>query len=317
MQLRALGRSGLMIPPITFGGNVFGWTVGEAESFSLLDAMVDHGLNFIDTADVYSRWVDGHTGGESETIIGKWLKKSGKRDKVIIATKLGKPMGEHEKGLSPAYMARALEASLKRLQTDRIDLYQSHDDDTGTPLAESLGAFGRMIESGKVAAIGASNYTSVRLAEAVIESERHGLPRYESIQPEYNVYARQEFESGLQALVQTQQIATINYSALGSGFLTGKYRVAADVGKSVRGKKIVDRYLNERGLRILKALDDISEQTKTSPSQVALAWQIAQPGITSPIASATTLAQLEELAAAARLKQAPAALAQLTQASAY
>jgi aryl-alcohol dehydrogenase-like predicted oxidoreductase len=317
MQRNALGRSGLMIPPITFGGNVFGWTVQEKDAFSLLDALVDNGLNFIDTADVYSRWVPGHQGGESETIIGKWLKKSGKRDQVIIATKVGKPMGDDAKGLAPAYIERAVEASLARLQTDRIDLYQSHDDDTSTPLADTLGAFSRLIENGKVRAIGASNYTAVRLSEAIIESERHGLPRYESIQPEYNLYERKGFESAMQSLVVTQELGTINYYALASGFLSGKYRSAADAGKSVRGKGIVSRYLDERGLRILKALDSVSEEVNATQAQVALAWQIAQPGITSPIASATSLAQLQELAGAARLHLPQSAIAALTHASDY
>ncbi len=315
MIKRALGRSGLQVPPLTFGGNVFGWTVDEAGAFSLLDAMVDAGLNFIDTADVYSRWAPGNQGGESETLIGKWLKRSGKRDRVMIATKVGMEMGPDAVGLSPAYIRRALEASLARLQTDYVDLYQSHKDDQDTPLTDTLAEYAKHIEAGKVRAIGASNYTAVRLSEALIAAERHDLPRYESIQPEYNLYNRSAFESGLQSLVKTQQMGTIDYYALASGFLSGKYRSAADAGKSARGQKIVDTYLNERGMRILKALDEVSEDAGCTPAQAALAWQIAQPGITSPIVSATSLAQLDELVKAASLTLTHDQLAKLSQAS--
>lgn len=315
MIKRALGRSGLQVPPLTFGGNVFGWTVDEVGAFSLLDAMVDAGLNFIDTADVYSRWAPGNQGGESETLIGKWLKRSGKRDRVMIATKVGMEMGPDAVGLSPAYIRRALEASLARLQTDYVDLYQSHKDDQDTPLTDTLAEYAKHIEAGKVRAIGASNYTAVRLSEALIAAERHDLPRYESIQPEYNLYNRSAFESGLQSLVKTQQMGTINYYALASGFLSGKYRSAADAGKSARGQKIVDTYLNERGMRILKALDEVSEDAGCTPAQAALAWQIAQPGITSPIVSATSLAQLDELVKAASLTLTRDQLAKLSQAS--
>lgn len=315
MIKRALGRSGLQVPPLTFGGNVFGWTVDEAGAYSLLDAMVDAGLNFIDTADVYSRWVPGNQGGESETLIGKWLKRSGKRDRVMIATKIGMEMGPDARGLAPAYIRRSLDASLARLQTDYVDLYQSHQDDPDTPLTDTLAEYAKHIESGKVRAIGASNYTAVRLSEALIAAERHDLPRYESIQPEYNLYNRAAFETGLQGLVKTQQMGTINYYALASGFLSGKYRSAADAGKSARGQKIVDTYLNERGLRILKALDEVSEDAGCTPAQAALAWQIAQPGITSPIVSATSLAQLDELVKAASLTLTHDQLAKLSQAS--
>ncbi|MDX3985367.1 aldo/keto reductase [Achromobacter sp. LC458] len=315
MIKRALGRSGLQVPPLTFGGNVFGWTVDEAGAYSLLDAMVDAGLNFIDTADVYSRWVPGNQGGESETLIGKWLKRSGKRDRVMIATKVGMEMGPDARGLAPAYIRRSLDASLARLQTDYVDLYQSHKDDPDTPLTDTLAEYAKHIESGKVRAIGASNYTAVRLSEALIAAERHDLPRYESIQPEYNLYNRAGFETGLQGLVKTQQMGTINYYALASGFLSGKYRSAADAGKSARGQKIVETYLNERGLRILKALDEVSEDAGCTPAQAALAWQIAQPGITSPIVSATSLAQLDELVKAASLTLTHDQLAKLSQAS--
>ncbi|AOB30675.1 alcohol dehydrogenase [Bordetella sp. H567] len=317
MQQRQLGRSGLSVPPLAFGGNVFGWTVGEADAFSLLDAMVDAGLNFIDTADVYSRWASGNRGGESEVIIGKWLAKSGKRDKVVIATKVGMEMGPGAQGLSPAYIARAVEDSLARLQTDYIDLYQSHRDDPDTPLTDTLTAYGKLRDQGKIRAIGASNYTAARLSEALILSERNGLPRYESIQPEYNLYSREPYENGLQAVVTAQGLGTINYYALASGFLSGKYRTAADAGKSVRGKKIVENYLNERGLRILAALDQGAEATSATPAQVALAWTIAQPGITAPIASATSLAQLDDLVKAAYLTLPPEILRKLDEASAW
>ncbi|MBR8656885.1 aldo/keto reductase [Achromobacter sp. Marseille-Q0513] len=315
MIKRALGRSGLQIPPLTFGGNVFGWTVDEAGACSLLDAMVDAGLNFIDTADVYSRWAPGNQGGESETLIGKWIKRSGRRSQVLIATKVGMEMGPGRKGLAPAYIRQSLEASLSRLQTDYVDLYQSHQDDPDTPLTDTLGAYARLMEAGKVRAIGASNYTSVRLSEALIASERHNLPRYESVQPEYNLYKREGFESGLQSLVRAQDMGVINYYALASGFLSGKYRSAADAGKSVRGRKIVDTYLNERGLRILKALDEVAEDANCTPAQAALAWQIAQPGITSPIVSATSLDQLDELVKAASLALSRDQIAKLSRAS--
>ncbi|MDQ2184586.1 aldo/keto reductase [Alcaligenaceae bacterium A4P071] len=317
MQRRALGRSGLTVPPLTFGGNVFGWTVSEVDAFSLLDALVDAGLNFIDTADVYSRWVPGNRGGESEVIIGRWLEKTGKRDQVIIGTKVGMDMGPGAKGLAPAYINRAIDDSLARLHTDYIDLYQSHEDDETTPLADTLGAYAKLIEQGKVRAIGASNYTSIRLSEALIESERHGLPRYESIQPEYNVYSREPYESGIQAVATAQDIGVIPYFALAAGFLTGKYRSAADANKSLRGKNIIEKYLNPRGERILAALDQVAESSGATLGQVALAWQLAQPGITSPIASATSLEQLNELAAAAHLKLSPEDIDVITQASAW
>ena len=277
--------------------------------------MVDAGLNFIDTADVYSRWAPGNQGGESETLIGKWIKRSGRRSQVLLATKVGMEMGPGRKGLAPAYIRQSLEASLSRLQTDYVDLYQSHQDDPDTPLTDTLGAYARLMEAGKVRAIGASNYTSVRLSEALIASERHNLPRYESVQPEYNLYKREGFESGLQSLVRAQDMGVINYYALASGFLSGKYRSATDAGKSVRGRKIVDTYLNERGLRILKALDEVAEDANCTPAQAALAWQIAQPGITSPIVSATSLEQLDELVKAASLTLSRDQLAKLSRAS--
>ncbi len=316
MNTRQLGRSNLQVSPLAFGCNVFGWTVDEATSFSLLDAWVDAGFTFIDTADVYSIWAPGHTGGESETIIGKWLRKSGKRGQVVIATKVGKPMGPERSGLSPAYISQAVEDSLRRLQTDTIDLYQSHDDDANTPMAETLGAYGDLIKAGKVRAIGASNFTAPRLALALQTSEQHGLPRYESLQPLYNLYDRAVFEDDLAPLCIKEGVGVINFYALAAGFLTGKYRTAADASKSQRGKNTVAKYLNPRGLKILAALDDVAQRLHTSPSQVALAWQMARPGITAPIASATSLAQLAELVAAARLTLTMADAMLLNQASA-
>ncbi len=315
MNMRQLGRSGLQVSPLAFGGNVFGWTVDEATSFSLLDAWVDAGMNFIDTADMYSVWVPGHVGGESETIIGKWLKRSGKRDKVVLATKVGMELAPSKTGLSAAYIRRAVEDSLTRLQTDVIDLYQSHRDDEATPLEETLGAYAELIKAGKVRAIGASNYRAARLQEALNISREQGLPRYESLQPLYNLSDRAVFEDELQAVCVDNQVGVINFYALASGFLTGKYRSANDFGKSQRGQGMA-KYLNERGLRILAALDAVAARTASTPAQVALAWQMVQPGITAPIASATSIAQLEGLVAATHLTLDADALTQLTAASA-
>ena len=316
MQLKPLGRSGLQVSPLAFGGNVFGWTVDEAMSFSLLDAWLDAGFNFVDTADVYSAWVPGHVGGESETIIGKWLRQSGKRERIVLATKVGKPMGEGRKGLRAAYIKEAVDASLKRLQTDHIDLYQSHDDDADTPLEESLGAFADLIRAGKVRAIGASNYTAPRLAEALDVSERAGLPRYESLQPLYNLYDRKVYEEALEPLCLERGVGVINFYALAAGFLTGKYRTAEDASKSKRGASTTGKYLNPRGLRILDALDAAAQDHGATPGQIAIAWQIARPSITAPIASATSLEQLEELRKAATLKLDAQTIARLDAASA-
>jgi len=315
MDTRSLGRSGLQVSRICLGGNVFGWTVDERASFRLLDAWVDAGMNFVDTADVYSRWVPGHAGGESETIIGKWLKASGKRNRIVLATKVGKPMGDDDKGLSKTYIRRAVEASLRRLQTDVIDLYQSHDDDPTTPFEETLGAYGELIREGKVRAIGASNHAADRLALALDTSERLGLPRYESLQPLYNLVERAAFEDALEPLCVERNVGVINYYALASGFLTGKYRSSADFGKSVRGKG-AGKYLNERGLAVLGALDAVAATIGATPAQVALAWQIARPSITAPIASATDERQLAELVAAARLRLDAPSIAAIDRASA-
>jgi aryl-alcohol dehydrogenase-like predicted oxidoreductase len=316
MQLRALGRSGLQVAPLCLGGNVFGWTVDDAASYKVLDALVGAGLNFVDSADVYSVWVPGHHGGESETVIGNWLKRGIRRQDVVIATKVGMEMAPDRKGLSADYIARSAEASLRRLQTDHIDLYFAHQDDPNVPLAETLGAFQRLIEAGKVRAIGASNYTAPRLAEAFKVSREQSLPRYEVLQPLYNLYARADYESALEPLCVEQQIGVVSYSALASGFLSGKYRTPEDAAKSARGKGVVAKYLNARGLKILAALDNVGRRYAASPASVALAWQIARPSVTAPIASATTVAQLNELVAATKLQLDRAAIDELNAASA-
>ncbi|WP_243040040.1 aldo/keto reductase [Dyella sedimenti] len=314
MQLRPLGRSSLSVAPLAFGGNVFGWSVDEPRSFELLDAFVDAGFNLIDTADVYSAWVPGNRGGESETIIGKWLKRSGKRDKVVIATKVAK-WAEHP-GLSPINIHQAVEGSLKRLQTDYIDLYQAHEDDASVPLQETLEAFARLIEQGKVRVIGASNYGADRFAEALAMSARLGLPRYETLQPEYNLVNRKGYEQELEPLVVAEQVGVISYYALASGFLSGKYRSDADLGKSAARRAAVQKYLNPHGLGVLAALDKVAAAHGATPAQVALAWLIARPGITAPIASATSIPQLKELFGAVALSLGKDDIALLDQASA-
>jgi aryl-alcohol dehydrogenase-like predicted oxidoreductase len=302
MDLRELGRSGLQVSPLCLGGNVFGWTVDEALSFRLLDAWVDAGMNFVDTADTYSRWVHGHAGGESETILGKWFRQSGKRNRVVLATKVGMAMGDGDadKGLAKARIRSAVEASLRRLRTDAIDLYQAHTDDAETPLEETLGAFAELVQEGKVRVLGASNYSAARLSQALAVSAAAGLPRYETLQPHYNLMERAAYENELEPVCVAHGLGVINYYALASGFLTGKYRSSADLGKSVRsgGAK---KYLDERGKAVLGALDAVAGTLGATPGQVALAWQIARPSITAPIASASTPAQLDELVGAARL----------------
>ncbi len=315
MEYRPLGRSEVMVPPLVFGGNVFGWTVDEAQGFRLLDALMDAGLNAIDTADVYSTWVPGHTGGESETIIGKWLKQRGRRDDVVILTKAGSDMGHGNTGLSRRWLTRAIEDSLRRLQTDYVDLYQSHRDDESTPMDETMETFARLIEQGKVRAIGASNFTAARLREALDTSARLGLPRYESLQPRYNLYSRDEYEAELEPLCEQESIGVINYSALASGFLTGKYRSEADLGQSQRGGS-VKRYMDARGQRILAALDSVAARLSANPTRVALAWLIARPSVTAPIASVTSLQQLQDLVASATLSLDDGAIEELNAASA-
>lgn len=317
LEHRQLGRSGIQVPVLTFGGNVFGWTIDEQTSFSLLDALVEKGINFIDTADVYSRWAPGNKGGESEVIIGNWLKKSGKRDQIVLATKVGMDLGDGKTGLAPAYIRQAVDASLKRLQTDYIDLYQAHRDDADTPLQETLAAFDALIKEGKVRAIGASNYADDRLREALKISADNGLARYETLQPEYNLYDRAGYESGLEQVAVEHGLGVINYYSLASGFLSGKYRSKEDAAKSARGQGVVEKYLNDRGLKIVNALVQIADARHASPAQVALAWQIARPSVTAPIVSATSLTQVDELAKAAVLRLKDEDLRLLSEVSSY
>ncbi|MES2785623.1 MAG: aldo/keto reductase [Pseudomonadota bacterium] len=301
MNNRPLGRSGLMVSPLCLGGNVFGWTADKSTSFSILDAWVDAGFNFIDTADVYSRWAPGHAGGESEAVIGQWLRQGGRRDKVVIATKVGMDMGDGKIGLAPKRIREAVEDSLRRLNLDHIDLYQAHRDDADTPLEATLEAFAKLIDEGKVRAIGASNYTADRLAKSLAISRATGLPRFESLQPLYNLYDRAVFEAELQPLCVKEEVGVINFYALAAGFLTGKYRSADDSSKSERGTNTVSKYLNDRGLKILSALDEAAQRTNSTPARVAIAWNMARPGITAPIASASRVEQLQELVQAAEL----------------
>jgi aryl-alcohol dehydrogenase-like predicted oxidoreductase len=301
MEKRRLGQSSLEVSPITFGCNVFGWTADEKTSFALLDAWVDAGFNFLDTADVYSRWHPGNSGGESETIIGKWLKARGNRDKIVLATKLGIEMGPGKKGLSRAYMRTAVEDSLRRLQTDYIDLYQSHRDDPETPIEETLSAYADLIQQGKLREIGASNFSADRLAESLKISTEKGLPRYQSLQPHYNLVERAEFEGPLEDLCLAENIGVIGYYSLASGFLTGKYRSRADVEGRARAPR-VENYLNDYGFGVVKALEEVAKRYDAKPGQIALAWLIARPSVTAPIASATNLAQLSELIEAAEIE---------------
>ena len=315
MIKRKLGNSGIAVSPLALGCNVFGWTVNEPTAFKLLDAFVAAGFNLIDTADTYSRWVMGNKGGESETIIGKWLKQSGNRNKVVLATKVGSEMGPNKKGLSKGYILNAVEDSLKRLQSEYIDLYQSHKDDPDTPLEETLGAYAQLIKEGKVRAIGASNYSAERLAEALRISRQEGYPGYQSLQPRYNLYDRADYERSLEPLCRERGLGVITYYSLASGFLTGKYRSDRDLSKSIRGQG-VKIYLNERGFRILKALDEVTERYHSTPASVALAWLLVRPGITAPIASATSLEQLHDLIQATKLELDHASTELLNRASA-
>ena len=315
MQTRRLGRTDLNIAPLMLGGNVFGWTADKATSFAILDRFLDAGLNSIDTADVYSAWAPGNSGGESETIIGEWMKARGNRNRVIVVTKVGSPMGKGKEGLSARYIAEAAEASLKRLQVDVIDLYLSHWPDMATPIEETLGAHQRLIEQGKIRWCGASNLSVKLLEAALAASKAKGLPRYEVLQPEYNLADRNEFEGGLAALCQREQIGVVTYFSLAKGFLTGKYRSEADLSKSPRGDG-VKAYLNQRGFRILDALEAAAARHKAKPAEVALAWAMARPGVTAPIASATSLEQTESLVRATELVLSPADMDALNAASA-
>ncbi|MGI2909136.1 aldo/keto reductase [Tolypothrix sp. VBCCA 56010] len=314
MEKRKLGRSELEVSPVCFGGNVFGWTIDEATSFEILDAFVAAGGNFIDTADVYSRWVEGNEGGESETILGKWMKQRRNRDKVIVATKVGNDMGPKGKGLSRSHIHLAIEDSLQRLQTDYIDLYQSHIDDESTSLEETLETYAELLRQGKVRAIGASNYSADRLVRALQISEQHGYPRYESLQPLYNLYDRADYEQDLEPLCIEQEIGVISYFSLASGFLSGKYREEKDLSNSSRAG-YVKKYLNARGRRILEAIDEVAKTYNTTPTQISLSWLIQRPSITAPIVSATKLEQLNDIIKAVNIKLDQDSIVLLNQAS--
>ena len=314
MQPRKLGSTGFQVAPLAFGGNVFGWTADEAMSFRLLDAFVGAGFNLIDTADSYSRWVTGHQGGESEAIIGRWIARRGRHDDVIIATKVGSDMGQGHKVLRRDYILQAVEASLRRLQVDCIDLYQSHWDDENTPFEETLGGYDQLLRQGKVRAIGASNLSAARLAQALEVSKVRGLPRYATLQPHYNLCERASFESALQGLCIREDIGVITYFSLAAGFLTGKYRSEADLGKSARGPGL-KKYLNPRGMKILDALDGVARRANATPAQVSLAWLMRRPGVTAPIVSATNLDQLREILCSTDIKLDAQAMAALESAS--
>jgi len=315
LDRRKLGDSGFEVAPLAFGGNVFGWTADEAMSFRLLDQFVDAGFNLVDTADSYSRWVAGHQGGESETLIGRWIARRGRHDDVVIATKVGSDMGQGHKVLRRDYILQAAEASLRRLQVDCIDLYQSHWDDEKTPFEETLAAYDQLLRQGKVKAIGASNLTAARLSQALEVSKARALPRYTTLQPHYNLYERASFEGELQALCVRENIGVITYFSLAAGFLTGKYRSEADFGKSARGPGM-KKFLNPRGMKIVDALDTVAAPRHATPAQVALAWLMARPGVTAPIASATHPDQLRDILGAASLKLDPEAIELLDAASA-
>lgn len=315
MRKRKLGKTGLEIAPLVFGGNIFGWTVDQAASFKLLDAFVAAGFNSVDTADVYSKWVPGHTGGESEIIIGEWMKRSGNRNKVIVATKAGMDMGGGKRGLSKAHILRAAEDSLRRLQTDYIDLYQSHIDDPDTPLEETLGAYAELIQQGKVRAIGASNHKAERLAAALETSRKSGLPAYQTLQPNYSLIERAEYESNLEPVCKREGLGVINYFPLAGGFLSGKYRSEKDAAGKPRARNVT-KYLNERGFKIVAALDQIAKKYNATPARISLAWLLSRPSITAPIVSATNLEQLKDLISSVDLALDPDSIEFLNQASA-
>lgn len=316
MERKYLGSSGLQVAPWAFGGNVFGWTVDERESFRLLDAFTDAGFDLIDTANSYSRWVPGNKGGESETIIGNWLKQTRKRDKVVLATKVGSDMGEGKK-LKRDYIIKEVEASLQRLQTDVIDLYQTHFDDVITPVGETMETYAQLIKQGKVRAIGTSNMSAERLQQSLDYSKEKGIPAYTTLQPEYNLYDRQQYETVYEKIAIENNLGVLNYFALASGFLSGKYRSEADAGKSQRGGNIIKKYLNDRGRNILKALDETAEHYHTTPAAIAIAWLLARPSVTTPIASATNVLQIEELAKAFEIQLDEESVKKLDEASAY
>ena len=315
MNKRKLGKTGLEIAPLVFGGNVFGWTIDEATTFELLDAFVAAGFNAIDTADVYSKWVPGHKGGESELILGRWMQQRGNRSRVIVATKVGMEMGDGSKGLSKAHIFRSAEDSLKRLQTDYIDLYQSHVDDPNTPFEETFGAYAELMKQGKVRAIGASNYKGDRLAASIEAAKKTGLPAYQTLQPNYSLVERADYENDLEPVCEREGLGVINYFPLAGGFLTGKYRSEADLAGKARARNVT-KYLNERGHKILDALDEVAKKHAATPAQVALAWDLAQPSITAPIASATKLNQLHDLISGIDLRLDQDSIALLNRASA-
>src|SRR5579864_413950 len=316
IERHRLGNSALKIAPLVLGGNVFGWTVDEAATAQLLDHFLDAGFNMVDTADVYSNWVPGNRGGESETLIGNWLKKRGNREQVLIATKVGWPLGESRKGLSRKHILRSVEESLARLQTDYIDLYQSHVEDPETPQEETLETYSELIKAGKVRVIGASNFKADSLMHALEISRKKELPRYESLQPHYNLYVRDEFETGAAKVCLENNIGVITYFSLASGFLTGKYRAEKDAANRARGAR-VQQYMNPRGFRILAALDEVAREYNATAAQIALAWLIAKPPVAAPIASATSVKQLDDLMAAARIGLDSEAMAKLDRASEY
>jgi aryl-alcohol dehydrogenase-like predicted oxidoreductase len=315
MEKRKLGKTGLEIAPLVFGGNVFGWTVDQTTSFKLLDAFAAAGFNSVDTADAYSRWVSGHKGGESEIIIGEWMKRSGNRNKVIVATKVGMDMGLLKKGLSKSHILRSAEDSLRRLKTDYIDLYQSHIDDSDTPLEETLGAYAELIKQGKVRAIGASNHKAERLVAALEISRQSGLPAYQTLQPNYSLIERTEYESNLEPVCVKEGLGVINYFPLAGGFLSGKYRSEKDAAGKPRARNVT-KYLNERGFRIVEALVQVAKKYDATPARISLAWLLARPSITAPIVSATNLEQLKDLISSVDLALDQESIEFLNQASA-
>ncbi len=316
MQQRTLGKLGIPVSPIMLGGNVFGWTIDEAQSFAILDRFVERGFNFIDTADVYSRWKPGNHGGESEAILGRWFKRTGKREQVVLATKLGMEMGDGKKGLSAAYIRQAVEMSLRRLQTEYIDLYQAHTDDKETPLEETMRALSDLVQQGKVRMLGASNYDGRRLRAAIEVSRNAGWEAYETLQPNFNLHAREEYERDLAPVVAEYRLGVVPYFSLAAGFLTGKYASVED-SKGAHREKAVAKYFDERGMRILAALRQVSEQAGASSASVALAWLLSRPNVLAPIASATKVEHLEDLFAAADLRLSTEHLNALSMASTY
>ena len=317
MNKRKIGNSPLEVAPLAFGGNVFGWTINESVSFKLLDEFIDNGFNLIDTADVYSRWKEGNRGGESETIIGKWLKQKGGRDKVIIATKVGMEMSPTETGLSKAYILKEVEASLKRLQTDYIDLYQSHKDDPNTPIEETLEAYSILVKQGKIRVIGASNFTAERLQASLDISAKYNFPAYQCLQPEYNMYTRAVYETELEQFCMKNKLGVIPFYSLAKGFLSGKYRTSDDKSKSIHGDGVTKKYLNDRGLKILKALEETANHYSVSMATIAIAWLAARSSISAPIASATNLEQLKELMRSAEIKLDAVFMEKINTASSY